>query len=180
MTPDIGEAYSYNSVLAVFNTNNDITNTTTETDLFSVSIPANMLGTDKTIRAQMTGTFEANSGTPTMTFKVIYGTTTMFQDVSATLSASAVKGALEIILYLQAHNATNSQELGGAIRLGNRAAPAVGVGDIAVGGTGGSLQGAATEDSTTALNFKMTLSWSAANSTYHCIRRFGLVELLRP
>jgi len=36
-------------------TDNDITNTATETDIYSVSIPANILGTNKAVRLLIYG-----------------------------------------------------------------------------------------------------------------------------
>lgn len=179
--PDIGDS-SGGSVIVLSKsvTDNDIANTASETNLFLYAVPAALLGTNEIIRVSMTGTYAANSGTPTMVFKVYYGSTTMFADTTFTVSAVAPVGAWEIVIYLSAHNATNLQELGGRISFGNRAAATTGLGDIGSTTAGPShpIEGTAAEDSTTALNFRMSAQWSAAQATYSWKVKTVIVELL--
>lgn len=165
--------------LSIIATDNDVTNTNVETDLFSFSVPADTLGTDNALRLKMTGTLAANSGSATITIKVYYGSTIMFQDTTGAFGASAILSAWFLELILSAHNATNSQELGGIWQQGNRAAAAAGLGDLAVSGIGTGIEGTAAENSTTTLTFKVTITWSAAHSTYSVKRKSAILELIK-
>ncbi|SRR5580765_136149 len=160
---------------------NDITNTATETDIYSVSIPANILGTNKAVRLIIYGLYSANSGSPTVILKIYYGTTLMWQDTSFVISAVSPSGVWRFEIILSAHNATNSQEVNGFLIFGNRALTAtVGNGDISATSSGPThpVEGTAAENSTTALNFKISVTWSAANTLYHFNRKFAIAEMM--
>jgi hypothetical protein len=158
----------------------DVTNTASETDLFSYLVAANLLGTSNLIRLTIMGTYEANSGSPTMTIRIKYGATTIWQDVTGTLGAVVTKGGWSLFLLLGNDGVlTNAQELTGLINTGARAAATTGFGDLtAGGGVATTIGGTGAEDSTTPLTLKITVQWSAANTSYHWTTLNAVVELL--
>lgn len=168
------------SGLQVIITDVDVTNSASEGDLLNYSIPANTLGTNNIIKITLVGTYEANSGTPTVVVRVRLGATIMYADTSGTLSATANKGGWMAVLHLAADGLTNDQDLAGLFMYGARAAVTSGFGDIGAGG--GVIQiigGDAAEDSTTALTLRVTVQWSAAQSSYHWRVTSGTLELVK-
>ncbi|SRR5580765_1260645 len=161
-------------------TDNDITNTVTETDLYSILVPGNLLGTNGALRISLYGIYSANAGTPSLTIKVYYGTTIMFQDATFTMAAVTFNGAWKFELVLSAHNSVNVQEFTGVLSFGNRAAATTGNGDIGSTTPGPThpIEGTAAENSANALNFRISLTWSAANSSYHFTRKLATAEVI--
>mgnify|MGYP007008893581 CR=1 FL=1 len=161
-------------------TDNDITNTVTETDLYNFLVPGGTLGSMGAIRVTLYGLYSANSGTPSITIKVYYGTTVMFQDASFTMAAVTPNGAWKFELVLSAHNSVNAQEFTGVLSFGNRAAATTGNGDIGSTTPGPThpIEGTAAENSASALNFRISITWSAANSSYHFNRKVAITEVV--
>lgn len=177
--PDVGES-AYIIPLARSVTDVDVTNTTTETNMFTYTVPAGLLGTNRILRLSLLGTYVANSVTPTMSFRVYYGATLMYADTIFGLGATAFLGGWEFIFHLSARNATNVQELNARLLFGNRAACVTGIGDLGSSSSGAAhpIEGTAAEDSTTALDLRVTAQWSGANTTYHFTTKTAILELL--
>jgi len=167
-------------VLSLITTNADVTNTALETDVATISIPANTLGTGNIIRITLFGNYEANSGSTTVIVRFKYGSTTLYQDVTGTLGASALKAGWAANLFLAADGGvTNDQDLTGFFTLGPRAAVTTGFGDIgAAAGISTVIGGDSAEDSTTTLSFTMTVQWATGNSAFHWRLLSGVAEIL--
>jgi len=130
----------------------------TEESVYTFTVPANALGTDNQIRISITGTMAG--GTAATTYRVKYGTTTMMTFeatpgndpspviITMKLMGDDATGAQESSVFLS-HNDTNS--------------------DTEVG--------SASEDSTTALTFELTVETTNALQNY--TMHHAVAELLR-
>jgi hypothetical protein len=86
-----------------------VTNTITETSVYSVSVPANTLGTFRRIRLFMRGEFTNSSGgNSTPTLKLKFGGTTI-ATFAPVLSSSATSRLWTLLANIIAENATNAQ-----------------------------------------------------------------------
>lgn len=100
-------------------TTTDLNNTTTETSVFSVTVPAGTLGTSNALHFSLVGQFENDStATRTTTMRVKYGGTTIFVGLISFSSAFTERSALLVDVWLYAHGATNAQTLRAEARLG--------------------------------------------------------------
>lgn len=139
-------------------------NTTTETDLLSVTIPANTLGTGNAVRVRLFFEyFSTNTGNGNSTLRYKYGGTTVITVTIIEDDTGSSKGWIDFVL--KASGATNTQE-GNADTVFLREN---GGADTSLFGAYQSDTGVATEDSTTAL----TLAISAQNSTASAGDGFG-------
>jgi hypothetical protein len=134
-------------------------NTTTETTLCTVSVPANTLSTGNAVRARCYfNQWKQNTDGDALTIRMYYGTTVVASFVFTHGAESVVEwdGYLEGIL--MASGATNTQE--GQVEV---------FGHPQGGGSQTSLlrvygEGTAAEDSTGALTFKITAQWNQAGA----------------
>jgi hypothetical protein len=109
----------------------NINNSAVTTSIYSCAIPANVMGTNRTVRTRLNGEFwHSAGGTTTLNIRVGLSTTTMWLDTSAALAVSASSRPVFIDLDLVNLGATNSQALGGVIRIGSPGAT-TGQGDLA-------------------------------------------------
>ena len=87
-----------------------VSGTAAETSIYSYSVPANTLSTDKVLRLTMVGTYLNNSGANrTVTLRLKYGATTLFSRVTGNVAASATTGSFSAVCYLAAANSTSAQ-----------------------------------------------------------------------
>ena len=147
---------------------------TNETTWFSISIPANTLGTGDGVKLKaFVDYIIAGSDTGTKQFKLKYGSTTIYDSgaISQTGNSGTYSGYLDILLL--GAGATNSQEGSMSMRLSNNIS-----GDIThfvhVAG-----DGTASEDSTGALNLLMTVQDGAGNSGTSILGRHITVEKIK-
>lgn len=132
---------------------------TTEYDIYSYTVAAGTLGTGNAIRVKIyISNFTQASSAGTLTFRMKYGTTTIASAILAehTVSATPVKGHFEMVL--TANAATNAQT--GFMDFDVRAD------DLDLDSFGAKAKhqfragGTATEDSTGALDLKLTMQHS--------------------
>lgn len=151
--------------LDVVTAETSVTDTTTETTVYTFEVPANTLSTNNLLRLRIGFYYLNNSGAnKRATVKVKYGATTMVTCQTDLLedSASARYGYIDVAL--KGDGATNAQEAV-MIGLGLRSSSGtIDVGDIvthfAVSGGG-----TAAEDSTGALNLVVTVTHDAAHAS---------------
>ena len=171
-------------ILNVQVTETDVTNTTSETDLFTYTVPGNTLGTNKALRVQIKADYLNNSGVnATVRFRVYYGATEMYQDLGATMTTDASRHPVLIELWLIPRNATNSQALGGYILQGVAGGATTGIGDLGNDEilSDSPLRGNdASEDSTASKVLKVTVAHSAASTNLSIRKTYSVVELLAP
>ena len=162
-----------------------VTNSFTETTLYTVSVPANTLGTNKMLRVTMGGTYLNNSGaTKSMVVSIKYGATTLYSDTSAALfSGTALRGwRLEFIL--AANAATNAQKLIGSFGMSHGGATTTGTGDsnVMIGDNDGSyglLYGTSAIDSTVAQTLLVTVTHNASDVNTTITRYTVITELIQ-
>ena len=149
----------------------DIVSDATEQTVYSKSIAANDLGTDRRLVLRLYGDYLNNSGAGrTLQIKVKFGATTLFDDVSGTLGAAAVRLPVLITIHLNNKGATNSQVMTGEIRLGDQPATS-GLGNVAQtqGASAGRIDeviaGTSAEDTTGAKTLSVTVQHGASNAS---------------
>lgn len=173
----VGGSYVFNRQV-----NQSVGNTTTETALYSVSVPANTLGTANTLRVRLVGTFKNTAGsTDFINFRVKYGATTLYDTGAGGWSSQATSNAYWLDLDLGNLGATNSQGVGITMGVGTNSQPTTGVSQIdANGRTWGVGYGTSAEDSTTTLTFQITVQHSITNANAVVTAAIATAELLQP
>jgi hypothetical protein len=167
------------SVLTRANTLQTVVNTTTETSVFSFSVPGNTLGTTRMMRLTLLGDILNNSGaTVTFTPRIKFGATTLYAD-AISLSTSGNRRGFCATIYLSAQNATNVQTLGGHLTLSGNGTTTTGIGDFGASSTGDTaISGSAAIDSTAAQTFTVTIQFGTANANTDFRRQYAILELL--
>ena len=158
--------------------NASLVNDTTETTMYTYTVPANTLGTNGMIRISYVGELLNNTGgSATLVVRVKLGSTTVF-DSNTILAAtnSSSERSLFGHCWIAAANATNAQVSGGQISLG------------ATSTTGGQAGGAVfrpeavhntiAEDSTTDLTLSITFDFATASASLRADLNFVQTEKL--
>lgn len=86
-----------------------LSNTTVETTVFTMTVPANMLETDKGLRVEYYGSLTTLLTPPTVTVKVKFGGMTLTAVNGVALLASGTAKPFSIEVFLANRGATNSQ-----------------------------------------------------------------------
>ena len=152
-----------------------VANTVVETTLYTFTVPANILGTTRSLRLSLIGEFLSNfSSTDTYIVRVKYGATTIFSRTSNAPIQNATPFQFNMDVLMSNANATGAQVA---------YAKHVDVGGAGVGGTiwtqgDTSVNSSIAEDSTTALALVVTIELSAANAALTFTLRGALLELL--
>lgn len=157
----------------------EIINDNTEQTTYSFSIPAGALGTTRSVHLSFRGDYLNSSGSnKTYTIKIKYGATTMYEDVNTTASATN-RHPLIFDVWLGNTGETNSQYMTFNWISGNAVAATTGLGDLATATTNSGQigSGTATEDSTAAKTFTVTMTLSSALSTVAWKRQFATLTL---
>lgn len=159
----------YTKTLDVSSSTVSVTNTAAATTIYSYSVPANTLGTDKGLRLNISGQYLNNSGANRkVTITVSYGGTTMISQATPNIATSATTGNWGITVYLMAANATNAQRarLDGSFEAGTAA-------DVVINDNG-----TASVDSTTNQTLTVTVANSAAATTITTTKNLAVLEQL--
>ena len=159
-----------------------VSNTTTETDLVSVSIPANTLGTTGAINAYVyisAAAWTTGDGA-TLTLRLKYGATTIASAVitknTSGRALSGLGGAIQLNLIA---NASTSAQIGSIdCRLIQTRAFDTDPSPARYAIMGGHDQGTAAEDSTGALTMALSAQWSAADAGYTITMNNAIIEAL--
>ena len=162
-----------------------VANTTTETTLYSVSVPGGTLSTDNILHVRMNGTVFSNNGSgSTFRVKIKYGATTLYDSTSASVNDSSNTNPFEMNFILAANGATNAQKLAGRFETANVGAATAGYGYMGVttgNGTGVNtpLYGTAAIDSTLAQTLAVTVTHSDNDPSISIVRQTVFAELLQ-
>lgn len=158
------------NITAVSYSDVTVSNSVTETTMFSVGLLANALGTDRVYRMKGYGTFINDTGADeTFTWKLKLGSTTIVsRDLTRVKDAAARDWHVDVVL--QANGATNSQKGFMTIGMGDKSTALIPYDELVVSG-----YGTAAEDGTTVLTLSVsvTLSTAAANSSVTCKGKFA-------
>lgn len=138
-----------------------------EVTLYSKSIAAGLLGSDKRLTLTASGTYINNSGTSKLlTLKIKFGATTLFATTSGNITTGGGNSReWTLVVILQEMGATNSQRASAVFSLSTAIAAASGVGgrpDPNGGAVGG---GVASEDATAAKTLSVTFQHSASDAS---------------
>jgi len=151
-----------------------LASSTSEEDIISFSVPANTLGTNGVLRYSMWATWLNNSGgAATNTLKLIYGSTTLVTAPVINAGPDATAFDVKIEVLLKGDGATNSQE--GWLRW---TFPNATLGGIQTTLLTASNIGTAAEDSTGALNFKISGTSSVSSASIAFVRKSSILEHL--
>jgi hypothetical protein len=164
-------------------TQNDVNNTAAETTLYSFSVPANVLDTQKALRLKMWGDFLNTTGAgATVRVRVKFGATTHWDDTSGSLTTNATRHPWEMEVLIGNQNATNVQAIGGRFLMSPVTAN-VGIGDLATipastTGAVASFYATGAIDTTAARTLEVTVQLSASSTNLSIRRQFAILEVL--
>jgi len=151
-------------------------NTTTETDIISVSIPAATLGTDNGVKARIyiSDFDQRTDGDATCTLRFKYGSTTALTlaVLQSSTADSNLHGYIEVLLV--ADGATSAQEISASINLAVDSAAEFT--NTAINQRIMSGDGTAAEDSTGALTFAVSVQWGDAETGNTTTMKHAIIE----
>lgn len=159
----------YTKTLDVSSSTVAVANTVAATTVYSYSVPANTLGTDKGLRLNLSGTYLNNSGASrNVTITATYGGTTLISQATPAIVTSGTTGNWGVNLYLMAANATNAQRsrLEGSFEAGTAV-------DVVINDNGSSAV-----DSTINQTLTITVTNSAAAATIITTKNLAVLEQL--
>jgi hypothetical protein len=162
----------------------DVVSSTTETAVYSYSVPANQLGTDSGVRATLVGTYLNNASNSYSTqIRVRFGGTALFDD-SVNFAKNSSPRAVLIIVDLFNAGSTGSQKLGGKITIGQLSAATVGFGDLGAAQSSSSavdqpVYGTSGVDTTSAKTLEITVQHSNSDAALSFKREMFFTEFLQ-
>lgn len=149
----------------------------TETPLFTTTITAGDLGTDKLIKGRVYITnYETNSATETLTIRLKYGTTTLCSavlDPGSTIAANSKRGFIDFVV--MADGSASAQSAVMHIFIFDNTLD----GQDAATGVNNITTGTATENSATNLTLQVTGQWSTAGGTHNITTAIGYSQVVR-
>lgn len=156
----------------------DVTNTNTETTIYSLSIPGGTLGTARSLRLTVGGLLSTVTNTDSLTLRVKFGGTVMA--ISADSFTAPSSGPVELVSYITATGATNTQFVLTRYIRPTAATTIAGPTDLTnttpllkMTYTTGSI------DTTTAQTLAVTAQWTGTFSTDHFSRYHAQVEWIQ-
>ena len=151
-------------------TTTSVDSTVNETSIYSFTVPAGLLETNRTLRVHMVATFLNNTGNNTRTYRlrVKLGATTLLDKTTASVASNATAVDLSGLITLSNANSANAQ-VAGMHFLGERAGVVV-----------GTLvdTGAGAVDTSVAQTFDVTVthSFSSASQVFTKLAAYAVVE----
>lgn len=127
---------AYPRVLYTSDATLNISNTATETTLFSDYVPAATLQSGRAVRLRIYGTLLNNSGANrTINLRVVFGGTDVFNDVSGAYAAAATRYPWYFEVTIPSRVTVAFQSAFGIFWMGPASAAASGIGDFGAGAT---------------------------------------------
>ncbi len=159
----------YSKSLSTNSTPVSVSNSVTETTIYTYTVPANELGTDKIVQGIVEGTYLNNSAANrTVRVRVKYGATTILDKTSGALGTSATPGTFSINFYLANQGATNVQQAYMDCSFESGANVSSDFTD----------RGVAAIDSTTSQNIVVTVALTNATATQTLEKRLATLNML--
>jgi hypothetical protein len=160
-----------------------VANTTTETSLFSASLPDKALstpvsGSTGAVRVTLAGTYTNNSGSNrTVQPAVKLGATTLWRDttVAITTSTGTRRWSMEFIIQ---NTSETTQRMGGFFSYSSAASPVTGQGPLAAESFRYLIGGSASEDTGIARTIAVSIIHSFAASTISMTCDYAIAEIL--
>lgn len=156
-----------------------IANTTTETSLYSLTIGAGDLSTNKAMHVVVAGdALNATGGNKTIQFIIKFGSTTLWDDTTILTTTSASRRAFRLEFDLINQNSANIQILNGRLTFSPVSSAATGTGDTdATDITAGTIYGTATEASASALLLDVRIVHQTASASAEIKRAYAYAVL---
>ncbi|MDZ4229968.1 MAG: hypothetical protein U1C53_02420, partial [Candidatus Veblenbacteria bacterium] len=146
-----------------------VSNTASATEIYSYTVLANQLGTNKVMRVVLSGTYLNDTGSSKLlTFNLLFGGTTVLTKQSGSIGANAATGNFEAVFYLMNDGATNSQKASFRASVESGANASVLWDDRAT----------ASEDTTSQKVISIEAQHNAASASLTLVRTFAHVEML--
>ena len=158
----------------------DIANTTTETTLYTYSVPAGALGTSKGFAVNLIGDWLNDTGAnQTLRLRIKYGATTLHDESTGTMPTATVRRPWNLNIQFGNTGTTSSQFATVSWLLGNATAGTAGFGDASVAMHLNHLgSGTSAEDSTLVKALTVTMELSAASTSLSFRRQNGSLKEL--
>ena len=172
------------SGITVYNravTDNDIVNTSTKTTLYSFTVNANDLGTDKILEIDIFCDYLNDSGSSrSFDFWIEFGSTTLFQHTFGSYAAAATRRPLFLKIFLANRNSSSSQQCWGFVQMGDTDAPTVGIGHLGDDeiGTSSPFGGTATEATNVNKTLTISIQHTTASASLSLRRKTAVAKLL--
>ena len=165
---------------------NNISNSTTETDLFGTAstgytVPAGLMGTDGIARVHfMVPILNNSGGAANVTLRFYFGSTKWYDSGTVSVAANANSHALVGHVFIANQNATNSQWAAGWASFGTTTGATAGFGNpLSQTAPTDGFEGAALAVDTTAnQNLRMTLQFGTAAATITATPKLALIEIV--
>jgi hypothetical protein len=108
-----------------------VSNSNTEATLYSYTVPANLLGTDRILKMTVLGAYINNTGSnQTLRVRYKFGGAEMWNDVTANAASNANERGFRFEFWIANQGTTNSQTGGGTAFIGGTGAASAGSGDL--------------------------------------------------
>lgn len=183
--PDSVSAQTPASVPVVLDrtvTDSDVTNTTTETTVFTKTIPANAMSTNRVLHLIFIADYLNNNATSaTLTIRIKFGGTTAWADSVDASAINASRRPFTLELWLANQNASNDQVGGGLIMLGAAAGATTGIGDFDTDEIESVTPFTTIDlaiDTTANQDLVVTAQWDVTQTTTSFKRRFAVLEII--
>ncbi len=155
--------------------------TNTEQTLYSYTIPANMLGTDRIVKMTVLGAYKNNSGTnQTLRVRYKFGGTTVWNDVTANAANSSQERGFRFEFWIANQGVANSQTGAGTAFIGGTGTSTNGSGDLGSDETLADAHitfGDPAINTTSATSMEITVQMSTSNSGASVRQDLAYVEL---
>ena len=145
----------------------DVNTTTAETAVYSKSIGAGHMSTDRMLRLRIVADYLQNSGTPNITIRVKLGGTTILTITGSTIAASATRRGASLLIEIMNLGATNSQVV-------TAVAPDWAVGPKLIE----QLLQTAAVDTSVAATLEVTVQHSASSASISYRKKSAILELV--
>ncbi len=155
-----------------------VSNTTTATDVYSFSVPASTLLTNRRLRLELDGVYLNNSGASrNLTFAITFDSTTVGSFSVNTIPASASDRYYKATAFITGFNSASSQDCQATFMLTGAGATQIAT-DAALNPSAFLQLATLSKDSTGALTLAVTVTHSAANANLSITCRTAILELL--
>lgn len=159
----------------------DIVNTAVGSALYSKSIGAGHMSTDRMLRCTIQGDYLNNSGvSQTLTLTVSLGATAAWQDLTTVaIPTDADRRPFRIVVEIANRASASVQNMTGTFWLGAAVAGSgAGIGDIDAANNVIVFGGTAAEDTSVAKSLTISAAHGVANANLSIRKRYAMLELL--
>ena len=148
-----------------------------ENSVYSYSVPANTMSTNKTLNVKIDGSYLNTSGASrTITVRIKFGGTTIYAD-TITLGAGAANRAMAFNFSITNNGAANAQTMNGSFEYSSVTAPTTGIGDLNASTLGRIAAQAMAIDTTSAQTVEVTVQHSAIHASLYFTRNAARTTL---